>query len=159
LPEAQLDRFLIRLDLGYPGEQEEVEILRRRRASRSDAIALPQLLKTGELLAMQSVLEEIFVEPTIEHYIVALVRATREEPRIALGGSPRASLALMKLSRAMAALDGRSFVTPDDVKAATIPVLAHRLVLRPEHWGGRVSTHSVVRSLLERIPTPAVEMS
>jgi MoxR-like ATPase len=120
---------------------------------------LPQLLKTGELLAMQSVLEEIFVEPTIEHYIVALVRATREEPRIALGGSPRASLALMKLSRAMAALDGRSFVTPDDVKAATIPVLAHRLVLRPEHWGSRVSTHSVVRSLLERIPTPAVEMS
>jgi MoxR-like ATPase len=82
LPEAQLDRFLIRLALGYPGEQEEVEILRRRRESRSDAIALPQLLKAGELLAMQSVLEEIFVEPTIESYIVALVRATRDEPRI-----------------------------------------------------------------------------
>ena len=88
LPEAQLDRFLIRLDIGYPGEQEELEILRRRRESRSDAIALPQLLKAGELLAMQSVLEEIFVEPTIERYIVALVRATRDEPRIALGGSP-----------------------------------------------------------------------
>jgi MoxR-like ATPase len=159
LPEAQLDRFLIRLALGYPGEQEEVEILRRRRESRSDAIALPQLLKAGELLAMQSVLEEIFVEPTIESYIVALVRATRDEPRIALGGSPRASLALMKLSRAAAALEGHAFVTPDDVKAAAVPVLAHRLVLRPEHWGGRVSTHSIVRSLLERIPTPAVEMS
>jgi MoxR-like ATPase len=159
LPEAQLDRFLIRLDLGYPGEQEELEILRRRRESRSDAITLPQLLKGGELLAMQSVLEDIFVEPTIEHYIVALVRATRDEPRIALGGSPRASLALMKLGRAVAALEGRSFVTPDDVKAAAVPVLAHRLMLRPEHWDGRVSTSSIVRSLLDRIPTPAVEMS
>jgi MoxR-like ATPase len=159
LPEAQLDRFLIRLDLGYPGEQEELEILRRRRESRSDAIALPQLLKAGELLAMQSVPEDIFVEPTIERYIVALVRATRDDPRIALGGSPRASLALMKLSRAVAALEGRSFVTPDDVKTAAVPVLAHRLMLRPEHWGGRISTHSIVRSLLDRIPTPAVEMS
>jgi MoxR-like ATPase len=108
---------------------------------------------------MQSVLEEIFVEPTIEHYIVALVRATRDEPRIALGGSPRASLAMMKLSRAVAALEGRSFVTPDDVKAAAVPVLAHRLMLRPEHWGGRVSTPGIVRSLLDRIPTPAVAMS
>ena len=159
LPEAQLDRFLIRLDLGYPGEQEELEILRRRRESRRDAIALPQLLKAGELLAMQSVLEEIFVEPTIERYIVALVRATRDEPRIALGGSPRASLPLMKVSRAVAALEGRSFVTPDDVKTAAVPVLAHRLMLRPEHWGGQVSTHSIMRSLLDRIPTPAVEMS
>ena len=158
LPEAQLDRFLIRVELGYPGEQEELEILRRRE-SRSDAIALPQLLKAGELLAMQSVLEDIFVEPTIERYIVALVRSTRDEPGIALGGSPRASLALMKLSRAVAALEGRSFVTPDDVKTGAVPVLAHRLLLRPEHWGGRISTHGIVRSLLDRIPTPAVEMS
>ena len=159
LPEAQLDRFLIRLNLGYPGEQEELEIIRRRRESRSDTIVLPQLLQAGELLAMQSTLEEIFVEPTIEHYIVTLVRATRDDPRIGLGGSPRASLALMKLSRAVAALEGRSFVTPDDVKAAAVPVLAHRLMLRPEHWGGRVSTPSIVRSLLDHIPTPAVEMS
>ncbi len=159
LPEAQLDRFLIRLDLGYPGEAEEQQILRRRREARADAVVLQRLLNADTLLAMQAVLEDIFVDPSIERYIVAVVRATRDEPRVALGGSPRASLALMKLGRALAATDGRSFMTPDDVKAAAVPVLAHRLILRPEHWGGRVSTRSVVRDLLDRVATPAVELS
>ena len=159
LPEAQLDRFLIRLDLGYPDEAEEQQILRRRRESRVDAVVLPSLLNADELLAMQAVLEDIFVDPSIERYIVAVVRATRDEPRVALGGSPRATLALMKLSRALAAIDGRPFMTPDDVKAAAVPVLAHRLILRPEHWGGRVSTRTLVRDLLDRVPTPAVELS
>jgi len=157
LPEAQLDRFLIRLDLGYPSEADETEILRRRRDARADALLLPQRLAADELLAMQASLEDVFVEPSIERYIVALVRATRDEPRIALGGSPRASLALMKLSRALAGLKGRSFVTPDDVKAAALPVLPHRLMLRPEHWGGRVSTRAIVQSLLDRIPAPVIE--
>ena len=156
-PEAQLDRFLIRLDIGYPSERQEQEILRRRRDARADAVVLPQLLSVQELLAMQASLEDVFVEPSVERYIVMLVRATRDEPRVALGGSPRASLALMKLSRALAALDGRSFVTPDDVKAAALPVLPHRLVLRPEHWGGRLSTRSIVQALLDRVPTPVVE--
>ena len=159
LPEAQLDRFLIRLDLGYPGEAEEQQILRRRREARADAVVLQRLLNADTLLAMQAVLEDIFVDPSIERYIVAVVRATRDEPRVALGGSPRASLALMKLGRALAATDGRSFMTPDDVKAAAVPVLAHRLILRPEHWGGRVSTRSVVRDLLDQVATPAVELS
>src|SRR5215469_15946251 len=159
LPEAQLDRFLIRLDLGYPGEAEEQQILRRRREARADAVVLERMLDAATLLAMQAVLEEVFVDPSIERYIVAVVRATRDEPRVALGGSPRASLALMKLGRALAAIDGRSFMTPDDVKAAAVPVLAHRLILRPEHWGGRVSTRSVVRDLLDRVATPAVELS
>jgi MoxR-like ATPase len=157
LPEAQLDRFLIRLDIGYPSEQQEQEILRRRRDARADAVVLPQLLSAHELLAMQALLEDVFVEPSVERYIVTLVRATRDEPRVALGGSPRASLALMKLSRALASLDGRSFVTPDDVKAAALPVLPHRLVLRPEHWGGRLSTRSIVQGLLDRVPAPVVE--
>ena len=159
LPEAQLDRFLIRLDLGYPGEAEEQQILRRRREARADAVVLPRLLDGATLLAMQSVPEDVFVDPSIERYIVAVVRATRDEPRVALGGSPRASLALMKLGRALAAIDGRSFMTPDDVKAAAVPVLAHRLILRPEHWGGRISTRSVVRDLLDQVATPAVELS
>jgi MoxR-like ATPase len=159
LPEAQLDRFLIRLDLGYPGEAEEQRILRRRREMRADAVVLHRLLDADTLLAMQAVPEDIFVDPSIERYIVAVVRATRDEPRVALGGSPRASLALMKLGRALAAIDGRSFMTPDDVKAAAVPVLAHRLILRPEHWGGRVSTRTVVRDLLDRVATPAVELS
>src|SRR5690242_15144470 len=127
LPEAQLDRFLIRLDLGYPEEADEQEILRRRRESRTDAVDLYKLLDPQALRDMQAALEDVFVEPSIERYIVAVVRATRGDPRISLGGSPRASLALMKLSRALAALNGRSFVTPDDIKAAAVPVLAHRL--------------------------------
>jgi MoxR-like ATPase len=159
LPEAQLDRFLIRLDLGYPEEADEQEILRRRRESRSDAVDLDKLLDPEALRGMQAALEDIFVEPSIERYIVAVVRATRGDPRISLGGSPRASLALMKLSRALAALNGRSFVTPDDIKAAAVPVLAHRLILRPEHWGSRTSTGGVVRELLDRVATPDVEVS
>jgi MoxR-like ATPase len=159
LPEAQLDRFMIRLELGYPSEQEEEQILRRRRDSRTDDIQLHRLLDAEQLLAMQDTLEEIHVDHSLERYIVTLVRATRDDPRIALGGSPRASLALMKLGRALSALDGRPFVTPDDIKTAAVPVLAHRLVLRREHWGSRVSTQSVVQSLLDRVPVPAVEMS
>jgi len=159
LPEAQLDRFLIRLDLGYPAEADEQEILRRRREVRADAVALDPVLDSTALREMQAVLEDVFVEPSIERYIVAVVRATRSEPRLALGGSPRASLALMKLSRGLAALDGRPFVTPDDVKAAAVPVLAHRLILRPEHWGSRISTGSMVREFLDRVPTPSVEVS
>jgi MoxR-like ATPase len=159
LPEAQLDRFLIRLDLGYPAELDEQDILRRRREARTDAIVLAPLLDAAALCEMQAVLEGVFVEPSIERYIVAVVRATRGEPRVALGGSPRASLALMILSRGLAALDGRLFVTPDDVKAAAVPVLAHRLILRLEHWSSRVSTDSIVRELLDRVPTPSVELS
>ena len=159
LPEAQLDRFLIRLDLGYPVELDEQDILRRRREARTDVVVLAPLLNASALREMQTVLEDVFVEPSIERYIVAVVRATRGEPRLALGGSPRASLALMLLSRGLAALEGRPFVTPDDVKAAAVPVLAHRLILRPEHWGSRVSTGSIVRELLDRVPTPSVEVS
>ena len=96
-------------------------------------MVLDPLLDPAALREMQAVLEDVFVERSIERYIVAVVRATRDESRLALGGSPRASLALMKLSRGLAALDGRPFVTPDDVKAAAVPVLAHRLILRPEH--------------------------
>jgi MoxR-like ATPase len=159
LPEAQLDRFLIRLDLGYPTEADEQEILRRRRVARADAVDLDKLLNAEALREMQAVLEDVFVEPSIERYIVALVRATRGDPRVSLGGSPRATLALMKLSRALAALSGRSFITPDDIKAAAVPVLAHRLILRPEHWGSRITAGGVVRELLDRVATPSVEVS
>lgn len=159
LPEAQLDRFLIRLDLGYPTEQEERDILRRRREWRADAAILEPLLAADEFLTMQAVPEEVFVEPSIERYMVGLVRATRDDPHVALGASPRAGLALMKMSRAVAALEGRSFVIPDDVKAAAVPTLAHRLMLRPESWGGRISTRGIVKALMDRVPAPAVEVS
>jgi MoxR-like ATPase len=159
LPEAQLDRFLIRLDIGYPTSEQEQEILRHRRERQSDTVVLKPLVAAGEVLAMQSVTERIFVEPSIETYIVFLVRTTREEMHVALGASPRASLGLMRMSSALAAMEGRSFVTPDDVKACAVPNLAHRLMLRPESWGGRISTRGIVTSILGRVPAPAVELA
>jgi MoxR-like ATPase len=126
---------------------------------RAITVVLKPLLAGGELLAMQSVTERIFVEPSIETYIVSLVRATREEMHVGLGASPRASLGLMRMSSALAAMEGRSFVTPDDVKACAVPILAHRLMLRPESWGGRISTRGIVTSILGRVPAPAVELA
>jgi MoxR-like ATPase len=108
-------------------------------------------------LALQQVLEDIHVDEAIEGYIVDVARATREDPRIVLGASPRGSLSLMKLARAEAVLHRRDFVTPDDVKAMAIPALAHRLILRPELWVARVSTVQVVGEILGRVPTPVTE--
>jgi MoxR-like ATPase len=155
LPEAQLDRFLVRLAVGYPAdEEEEARILRRRRERRADEAAPERLLDRDALLRMQAALEEVFVDASVERYVVRLARATRDDARLALGASPRASLALMKMARAVAALDGRGFVLPDDVKAVAVPVLAHRLVLNPESWGGRVSTRGIVDGLLGRVAAP-----
>ncbi len=158
LPEAELDRFLVRLAIGYPTSEEEAQILRLRRERRSDQPRVEPMVTRAELLRMQASLEDVFLDSTIETYIVHLVRATREDPRLLLGASPRASLALMKMARAVAALAGRDFVTPDDVKHVAAPVLAHRLVLRPENWGGRITTAGIVGSLLTRITAPAAEL-
>jgi len=157
LPEAQLDRFLMRLRVGYPEREEEVEILARRRERRDDVITLPPVISRAELLAMQASLEDVHVAGVTERYIVDLVRATRDDRRVALGASPRGALALLKLSRALAALRRRDFVLPDDVKAMAIPALAHRLVLRPELWASRVSAAQVVESLLAQVPAPSTD--
>ncbi|MGH7104793.1 MAG: AAA family ATPase [Acetobacteraceae bacterium] len=157
LPEAELDRFLVRLGIGYPTEEEEVRILRLRRERQTEEVTPEPVLEEGELLMMQAALEEVFVEPSVERYIVTLARATREDPRLALGASPRAALALMKMARAVALLERRSFVTPDDVKSVAVPALAHRLVLQPENWGGRLTTRDVVDGILGRTPAPAAE--
>jgi MoxR-like ATPase len=157
LPEAQLDRFLMRISVGYPERDEERTILRRRRERRQESAEIPKILSRSEVLDLQRMLEDVHVDEAIESYIVDLVRATREEPRVALGASPRGSLSLMKLARAEAVLHRRDFVTPDDVKAMAVPALAHRLVLRPELWVARVSTIQVVEEILSRVPTPATE--
>ena len=157
LPEAQLDRFLVRLRIGDPEAEEEREILARRRQRRTDPAEVPRVVARPELLAMQAALEDVFVSEVIERYIVELVRATRADGRVAIGASPRGSLALLKLARAQAALRGRDFVTPDDVKAVAGPGLAHRLILRPELWGSRLSTDEVVAELLAQVPTPKAE--
>jgi MoxR-like ATPase len=155
LPEAQLDRFLLRVAVGYPDAEEELEILARRQRRRDDTITVTPVTSRAELLAMQAALEDVHVADVTARYIVELVRATRADHRVALGASPRGALALLKLSRALAALRRRDFVLPDDVKAMTVPALAHRLVLKPELWASRVSAAQVVQSLLAQVPAPA----
>jgi MoxR-like ATPase len=157
LPEAQLDRFLMRLAVGYPNADDEVEILARRRQRREDASAIAPVATRAELLAMQASLEDVHVAQVIERYIVDLVQATRTDLRVALGASPRGTLALLKLSRALAALRRRDFVLPDDVKAMAVPALAHRLILKPELWASRVSAAQVVQGLLAQVPAPSAE--
>ncbi len=154
LPEAQLDRFIMRIAVGYPGREEEREILTRWQLRRGEEFHVSRVVRREELLAMQTALESVQVDRSIEEYIVDLVRETRDDARIALGGSPRGTLALFRLARAEAALNRRDFVIPDDVKAMAVPALAHRLVLRPELWVSRVAAADVVREILKKVPTP-----
>ena len=159
LPEAQLDRFIMRIAVGYPGREEEREILSRRRARRSEEAHIAKVATREELLAMQAALEDVHVDPSIEEYIVEIARATREDQRVSLGASPRGSLALLRLARAEAALRRRDFVTPDDVKAMAVPALAHRLVLRPELWVSRLAPTDVIDEILGHVPTPTAVAS
>ena len=159
LPEAQLDRFLIRIGIGYPSREHELEMLGRRLERGEDELALSPVVDSTTLVAMQHALEQVHVSDSISGYIVDLVTATRDSKRLAVGASPRGSLALLKLSRAKAALDGRDFVVPEDVKAVAIPALAHRLTLRPELWVQRVRGEDVVAEALATVPTPPAEDS
>ena len=157
LPEAQLDRFLLRTAFGYPGREEEVEVLDRRIERRAEEIELRPVVDRETLLEMQRAIEEVHVADSVRRYCVDVVAATRESQGAVVGASPRGSLALLKLARGKAALSGRDFVLPDDVKAVAVPALAHRLVLRPELWVQRVSADDVVRDVLDAVPTPRAE--
>jgi len=157
LPEAQLDRFLMRTGIGYPSRDHEIEMLGRRIERGEDEVELAPIVDGPTLVAMQRALEQVYVAPAIEAYIVDLVTATRDSRRLAVGASPRGSLALMKLSRAKAALAGRDFVVPEDVKAVAVPALAHRLTLRPELWVQRIRAEDVVGDALATVPTPPAE--
>ena len=157
LPEAQLDRFLLRLGVGYPSADHEWELLERRLQRAEDEVELDPVIERRTLLEMQRAIEAVQVEESVGRYIVELVAATRGAPGVQVGASPRGSLALLKLSRCRAALSGRDFVGPDDVKAVAVPALAHRLALRPELWVERRRSDDIVRELLDRVPTPVVE--
>jgi MoxR-like ATPase len=157
LPEAQLDRFLLRTAFGYPSREGEVDVLARRIERESDDVELGAVVDRETLLGMQRAVESVHVAPSVQEYCVDLVAATRDSQSTAVGASPRGSLALLKLSRCRAALQGRDFVLPDDVKAIAVPALAHRLVLRPELWVQRVSAEDVVREVLAAVPTPRAE--
>jgi len=156
LPEAQLDRFMVRLSVGYPTETEEVEILQRRLERQQDEITLDTLSSAEDLLAMRAAAETVKVHPDLEKYIVAIVAGTRSHQNIHVGASPRGSLALIKLARANAAIEGRDFVIPDDVKDFAVPALAHRLILSPELWSKRVTELDIVRSIVSLTPVPKV---
>ena len=157
LPEAQLDRFLLRSAFGYPSREGEVDVLARRIERESDDVELRALVDRETLLDMQAALEAVHVATSVQEYCVDLAAATRSSQSTAVGASPRGSLALLKLARCRAALRGRDFVLPDDVKAVAVPALAHRLVLRPELWVQRVSAEDVVREVLDAVPTPRAE--
>jgi MoxR-like ATPase len=157
LPEAQLDRFLLKLPIGYPSPEEEQEILKRRRERRRDEIELTQVTEAGELLAMREAIEEIYIHPDIERYIVELVNMTRRDKRVAVGASPRGSLALLKLARAQAAIAGRDYVLPDDVKRFAGPALVHRLILEPGLWMKQHAADEIIASVVQATAVPVIE--
>ncbi|GAA1746236.1 MoxR family ATPase [Luedemannella helvata] len=155
LPEAQLDRFLLRVSFGYPTADEEWDVLRRRMSRRREEISIDPVVDAPTLSAMQAALESVTVEDSVGRYIVTLTAATRSHPQVLVGASPRGSLALLLLARAVAAMSGRDYVIPEDVKAVAVPALGHRLTLRPEVWLRRVNVDQVVREVLEQTPAPA----
>jgi len=155
LPEAQLDRFLLRVSFGYPSRDDEWDILRRRMARRREETELEPIVDADVLQGMQAALEDVAVEHSVGRYIVELATATRSHASVQVGASPRGSLALLLLARAMAALAGRDYVVPEDVKGVAVPALAHRLTLRPEMWLRRVDPSVVVHDVLDTTPVPA----
>ena len=154
LPEAQVDRFLMRLSVGYPTPEEETLILARRRERKTEQAAVPAVVSAVEFTALQRAVEEVALDGSIAGYIVRLVGATRADSRAEVGASPRGSLALQKLARARALLAGRDFVVPDDVKALAEPALAHRIVVKPEPWIRGVRGEAIVRAAVERTAVP-----
>jgi len=157
LPEAQLDRFMLKLTVGYPSLEEEKLILRRRRERKQDDVDLREITKAKQLFEMREAVESIHVDADLENYIASLVHATRLDRRVAVGASPRASLAFLKMARANAALAGRDFIVPDDIKRFATPVLGHRVILQPEYWMARSVTDDVIRDSIEKTPVPVVK--
>ena len=154
LPEAQLDRFLIRLRIGYPLAEDEARMLEQRVERREDAVAIRPVIDRSGFLEMQRALEGIHVSRAVMRYIVALVTATRSNAQLQVGSSPRGALALVKLARGWAALDGRDYVLPDDIKAVAVPALAHRVSLKPEMWIQDQDTEQAILNSIQAVPTP-----
>jgi MoxR-like ATPase len=156
LPEAQLDRFMIKLSVGYPSVSEEREIMRRRMNRKHDDVNIDRVVDGKQILAMREVVEEVHVDPDLEKYIAELVHATRQDRRVAVGASPRASLAFLKMARAIASLQGREYVVPDDIKRFATSILSHRLLLQPEFWMSHQMTDEVIRDVLLKTPIPVL---
>ncbi len=157
LPEAQLDRFMLKLTVGYPSVQEEQEILHRRHERRQDEVTLSTVTSAEQLLEMRETVETVHVDADLEGYIATLVHTTRSDRRVAVGSSPRGSLSFLKMARAHAALEGREYIIPDDVKRFAESVLSHRLILQPEYWMSHQVTGEVIRDVLGKVPVPVID--
>jgi len=158
LPEAQLDRFLIRLSVGYPSLEEEQQILARRNERKQDSCVLTAVITPEIFLTMRQAIENVYISPDIQNYICQLVAKTRRFKQIELGASPRGSLALLKLARSWAAIHGRDFVLPDDVKTFAQCALSHRIILDPNLWGSKKSSLDVMDDLIQSVPVPVMPM-
>jgi MoxR-like ATPase len=156
LPEAQLDRFMLKLTVGYPSIEEEKLILKRRRERRQDEVVLREIGTAEQVLEMREAVETVHVNADLENYIATIVHATRVDRRVAVGASPRGSLAFLKIARANAAISNRDFITPDDIKRYAVRVLGHRVILQPEYWMARQVVDDVIRDTLEKTPVPVV---
>ena len=159
LPEAQLDRFTVKLHVGYPTPDEEMEILERRRLRKQDAISLGVVVTPQDFAAMRALVEDTYVHPDVQRYIVDLAAETRRHRQVAVGASPRASLSLLKLTRAWAAMHGRSYVLPDDVKEFASEALSHRILLEPTLWGSKTVAAAVIEEILHSLAVPVVPLA
>ena len=157
LPEAQIDRFLLRIGIGYPTRDQEREILSRRIRRKEDEIPIGRVSSPEQVVSMQRSIEDVHVDEALQTYIVETVSRTRTHPQVEVGASPRGSLALVKLARARAALRGRDYVVPDDVKEVALEGLAHRLILKPDPWIKGVRTGTIVQEVLASVPVPKVD--
>jgi MoxR-like ATPase len=156
LPEAQLDRFMVKLTVGYPNLEEEREILHRRHQRKQEEVDLHKITNPKTLLEMRKAVETVHVDPDLEGYIAEIVQQTRSDRHVAVGASPRGSLAFLKMARAYAAIQGRDYILPDDVKHFARPVLVHRIILQPEFWLTRQVSEKVIEDVLARVSVPVL---
>jgi MoxR-like ATPase len=157
LPEAQLDRFMLKLTVGYPDLAEETEILRRRHKRQQEDVILSKVTNAKKIVEMRKVVETVHVDEDLETYIATLIQETRHDRHVAVGSSPRGSLAFLKMARAHAVLEGRDFILPDDIKRFSIPVLSHRLILQPEYWLTRQVADRVIVDIFAKVPVPVLK--
>ena len=157
LPEAQLDRFMVKLTVGYPDLEEEREILHRRHQRKQEEVELKKVSSPKSLLEMRKAVETVHVDPDLEGYIAEIVQQTRSDRHVAVGASPRGSLAFLKLARAHAAMQGRDYILPDDVKRFARPVLVHRVILQPEFWLTHQVSEKVIEDVLARVSVPVLK--
>jgi MoxR-like ATPase len=157
LPEAQLDRFMVKLSIGYPRPEEEDEILKRRAERKKDIVAINAIISPETFLGMRAATEEVYVDPDVRRYMVDLAAKSRFHRQVAVGISPRGSLALLKLTRAWAAIQGRSYVVPDDVKQFIQPALAHRIILDPSLWDVKKSENTVIAEISQSVSVPILK--